>query len=292
MEETFIIVALVLFGLILGSYAAATVWRLRARQLVDDKAAGEKVDAKEYKRLLPLTKETTRSDRSRCLHCGHGLAWYDLLPLVSWLQLKGKCRYCRKSIGYFEPLMELGVGVVFVVSYLLWPAPLDTVLQIASFVLWLVAVVMLAILFAYDMKWFLLPDQVVYPLVGVGLLMAVIAVVSAPDFFAAIVDVSIGVVILSGVYLLLWLMSKGRWIGFGDVKLGLGLALILSSWQGAFIALFAANLLGCLIVIPGMISGKLTRTTQIPFGPLLILGCVIALLTGKSIILWYSSLLI
>src|SRR3954468_7466811 len=95
MEQLLICVTLMILGLCLGSFAGATVWRLRARQLVEDKAEGEKVDGKEYKKLLPLTQTTTATDRSRCLHCGHTLAWYDLLPLVSWVSTKGRCRYCH-----------------------------------------------------------------------------------------------------------------------------------------------------------------------------------------------------
>lgn len=290
MEQFFSIVTLGLFGLILGSYAAATVWRLRARQLVEDKAAGEKVDTKEYKKLLPLTKASLSTDRSRCLHCSHALAWYDLLPLVSWLTLRGKCRYCRTPIGYFEPIMELVVAAVFIGSYVLWPLPLETLLQYGQLLVWLVAVVMLAILFAYDLKWFLLPDQVVFPLIGVGVVMAVLTIIAAPSVIEAVISLAIAIAILSGIYLLLWIVSKGQWIGFGDVKLGLALALLLGNWQAAFIALFAANLIGCLVVIPGMIGGAITRTTRVPFGPLLIIGCLVALLWGAQISDWYSGL--
>src|SRR6478609_4310093 len=102
MEHTVWAVILGVFGLLFGSFAGASVWRLRAWQLVADKKAGdEDVDEAELKQLKPLTKATFRTDRSRCLHCGHELAWYDLLPLASWLSTGGKCRYCRKPIGYF-----------------------------------------------------------------------------------------------------------------------------------------------------------------------------------------------
>lgn len=283
-------IVLGLFGLILGSYAAATVWRLRARQLVEDKKAGEKVDAKEYKKLLPLTKETTRSDRSRCLHCGHTLAWYDMVPLVSWLSLGGKCRYCRKSIGSFEPLVELGMAALFVISYLVWPLSLDTALGVAQFVLWLMALVMLTILFIYDMRWFLLPDRMMYPLIVASGLFALLSVLAAANAVTALMTLAVAIIILSGLYYLLWVVSKGQWIGFGDVKLGLALALLLGDWQLAFIALFSANLLGCLLVIPGMMAGKISRSTRIPFGPLLIAGAAIAFFAGQPIIQWYMGL--
>ena len=84
---------LTVFGLVAGSFAGATVWRLRARQLKFDAKHGEKVTVAEKKAVAKLQKKPLHSDRSVCLHCGHELAWYDLLPLVSWLQLGGKCRY-------------------------------------------------------------------------------------------------------------------------------------------------------------------------------------------------------
>jgi prepilin signal peptidase PulO-like enzyme (type II secretory pathway) len=97
------------------------------------------------------------------------------------------------------------------------------------------------------------------------------------------------VVVLSGLYYLLWLISKGRWIGFGDVKLGLALALLLSDWRLALIALFGANLIGSLLVIPGMLTGRISRNAHVPFGPLLIAGTILAMLFGKQIIAWYQT---
>lgn len=289
MEEIIICSILIVFGLMLGSFGGATVWRLRARQLVEDKAEGEEYDKDEYKKLLPLTKSSVRTDRSRCLHCNHPLAWYDLLPLVSWLGLRGKCRYCHVKIGWFEPMMELGVALFFVLSYLLWPVPLDGTLATFSFILWLVAGVMLAILFAYDLKWFLLPDVIVYPLIAVGVIVAGVEVATSANITNALIDLAASVTILSGLYYILHKVSKGQWIGFGDVKLGLALGLLLADWQLAFIALFAANLIGCLIVIPGMLMGKLSRTSRVPFGPLLILGAVIAMLFGPTLVMAYFS---
>ena len=277
-------------GLCLGSFAGATVWRLRARQLVDDKADGEKVDKTEYKSLLPLTKSSVATDRSQCLHCGHTLAWYDLLPLVSWISTGGKCRYCHTPIGWFEPLIEIGMALAFVVSFLLWPMPLQTTLQIAQFTLWLVALVLLVILFAYDLKWFLLPDKIMMPLIGIAGLIALTHIAMAgTDTGMALMSILGGAAILSGLYLALWLISKGAWIGFGDVKLGLALALILGDWMLAFLALFAANFIGLVIVLPGLLLGKISRTARIPFGPLLIIGGVVVMLFGSEIVGWYTS---
>jgi leader peptidase (prepilin peptidase)/N-methyltransferase len=291
MDQAFIVAALILLGLAMGSFAGATVWRLRARQLEEDREAGEKIDKKEYKKLSPLTKATTLNDRSRCLHCNHTLAWYDLLPLASWLSTGGKCRYCHTPIGKFEPLIELGTAAFFIVSFAFWPQLLTTPVEIVQFALWLIAGVLLAILFAYDLKWYLLPNHIVFPLIGVGVIYAALSLISAPDLASALLSLCIGVAILSGLYFVLWILSKGAWIGFGDVKLGLALALLLGEWPLAFLALFGANLIGCLLVISGVVSGKITRRSHIPFGPLLILGAFIAMLWGHAIIQWYFTAL-
>jgi prepilin signal peptidase PulO-like enzyme (type II secretory pathway) len=290
MEQTIVIIGLALLGLVMGSFAGASLWRLRARQLVEDKADGEEVDKKEFKMLEPLSKVRLSTDRSQCLHCGHRLKWYDLLPLFSWTATGGKCRYCHKKIGRFEPIIEIGVAVFFVASYIFWPEMIQSMPQMAYFILWLIAGVLLAILFAYDLKWTLLPNRVMFPLIAVGALAAAFNVFGSLDPIGTLVNIIIAVFLLSGMYLILWLVSKGQWIGFGDVKLGLALALLLGDWKLAFIALFAANLIGCLIVIPGMLSGKLTRKTRVPFGPLLILGAVVAAWWGNVVLAWYFSL--
>lgn len=289
MEQIIITVGLFLLGLVLGSFAGASVWRLRARQLVEDKASGEKVSKKELAMLEPLTKETLSSDRSRCLHCGHRLKWFDLIPLVSWASTGGKCRYCGKKIGWFEPLMEVGMAVLFAGSYVFWPQPLMMIPEMAYFILWLIASFGLVVLFAYDLKWFILPNRVVFPLFVVATAAAAFVVLGSLDRVSTLINIAISAVILSGLYLVLWLVSKGQWIGFGDVKLGLVLALLLSNWELAFIALFAANLIGCLIVIPAMAMKKITRKTRVPFGPLLIAGTIIAMWWGPAILSWYFA---
>lgn len=284
MEYYMIYLTLVLVGLCLGSFAGASVWRLRAYQLLGDKKSGEHIDASEYKDLEKLTKVSVANDHSKCLHCSYALKWYDMLPLVSWIFLRGKCRKCHKPIGYLEPIIELGVAAFFVLSFTFWPYSLVSVIEIARLILWLIAGVGLAISFAYDTKWSLLPDKVSFSIVGIGLVNAIIVLIESPDKTSALSSIVGSVLILSGLYLVLYIISKGKWIGFGDIKLGLGLALLLADWKLAFIALFAANLVGCLIVIPAMIAKKLKRDSHVPFGPLLIVGFVIAGLFGNYLV--------
>ena len=287
-----IYLALVLSGLCFGSFTGALVWRLRARQLVQDKAVNEEYDKDEYRLLKKLTNHSIVNDRSRCLRCDYQLKWYDLVPLLSWLSLGGKCRNCHKGIGYFELIIELAVMLFFVLSYAFWPYTLTNNFELARFIIWMISGVCLAILASYDTKWFLLPDKINYILVGLGVVSSGLVLLGSPDITDSIVSITGAVVILSGTYLILYLLSKGKWIGFGDIKLGLGLALLLGDWQLAFVALFAANMIGTLIVIPAIILGKLDRSQHVPFGPLLIVGTIIAQISGHYLISLYMSLIL
>lgn len=281
-----------LLGLIFGSFAGAQVWRLRARQLVQDKAQKEPYDAHELKRLLPLTKTALKDDRSQCLNCHHELQWYDLLPLVSWLSTAGKCRYCKEPIGRFEPLIEIGTAVLFVSFVYYWLAyqGLATITDGILLIVWLAALVMMVILFVYDAKWFLLPNVVMFPLIGLSLAISIVAIFTSPDPLDKLLSTVGAVAILSGLYLFLWTLSKGTWVGFGDVKLGLALGLLLGNWELAFLTLFLANVFGLIMVLPGLITKKIGRGSQIPFGPMLMLGFIVSLYFGQAMIAYYMQL--
>ncbi len=291
MDQIVVYVALILVGACLGSFAGATVWRLRAKQLLNDKKNKEPYDKKEYARLSKLTGKKSLEDRSQCLECGYQLKWYDLIPIVSWLTLRGKCRSCKHPIGKFELLMELGMVAFFVVSYVFWPGGVTSGLEIAHFALWLVAGVILGILFAYDAKWYLLPDSLNIALAIVGLAIVAITAAESGNIVATLLSALGAVGVLGGLYAVLYFVSKGRWVGFGDVKLGVGLGLILVDWQLAAVALFLANLIGCLIVIPLLAAKKLKRDSHIPFGPMLISGTILSWLFGWQLLNLYLGTL-
>lgn len=282
MSDVAVAVGIAVLGLVLGSFVGAQIWRLRAKQLVEDKVAGEPYDAREYKRLVVLTKHHGVDDRSRCLSCGHVLAWYDLLPLFSWLSVGGKCRYCHKPIGKMEPMLELGMAAVFTLSYLYWPYALGSTIDWVRFGIWLVACVLMAILFVYDAKWSLLPFGINIGLIATGAVFLLVNTAIAPFDMAQWISFAGAVGILAGLY---FLFSLPGWVGLGDSILGLGLAALLMTWESAFLALFMANLLGCLTLLPIAIQHKLKKGMHIPFGPFLILGTLIAVLWGHAITL-------
>ena len=290
--QVLIIVALGFVGAAMGSFAGAQVWRIRAQQLKQEKTEGEKVDEKEYKRLKPLINNKGLNDRSIDLDTGRRLPWYDLIPIFSWLVLKGKSRYSKKPIGKFEFFVEVGVALFFIISYIAWPVEINSFFEISRFVLWLVSGVILAVLFSYDYKWQLLPNNYTIALAVFGALNFLMVIASSDDKIAVLLNSLASILILSGLYLAFYLYSKGKWVGFGDVKLGFGLALFLISWQLSFLSLFLANFMGILVVLPSMIKGELAKGTKIPLGPLLILGMIIAFLFGNQIIDGYLSLML
>ncbi len=292
-----LIVVLGTLGALLGSFACAQVWRLRARQLVDDKAyyeehttAGEILDAKEYlhpkelARLTSLLRPVTK-DRSECLHCHHQLAWYDLVPVLSWLLLRGKCRYCQHPIGWAEFLSEIGLAFIFIVSYLVWPHPLAGFWTVVGFGLWLVACVIMTILLVYDAKWAYLPTLINYGLIVVGVLFrGVMWKTGVPIDWWSLLG---AVTILAGLYLV---FSRFGWAGDGDSTLGLGIALLLGNWELAFLTLFLANLIGSLALVPLMVKKSLHRHMRIPFGPFMIVAAIISLLWGNQLINAFLSI--
>lgn len=286
-----VVVGLFLYGSVAGSFAGAQVWRLRARQLVDDKKAGEEYDKKEYKALLPLANSNVPTDRSRCLKCQHQLAWYDLIPVISWLSTRGRCRYCHQPIGWFEFVIELAMGSFFVLSFLLWPWQLTSVVPVILLALWLAMSVPLAVLFAYDAKWFLLPDT---PMIWFTIFAATFTMVRLFDqgfSISALVSLIGAVLAISGLYWVLHAVSRGNWVGFGDVTLGVGLGLLLGRWELGLLTVFLANLIGTVLVLPGLLRGTLKRGSQLPFGPLLIIGMLTAFFFGQNIVDWYVGLL-
>lgn len=287
MENSVIILGLVILGLLMGSFAGATVWRLRARQLARDAADGEPIDKKEWKRISRIGSRRLSQDRSVCLHCGHQLAWYDLVPVLSWLQLRGKCRYCKASIGWFEFLIEVGTASFFVLSYIFWPYGLTTSWEVVLLIVWLIAGFGLIILLSYDAKWFLLPNKIMFPVIGIAILSASVHTIIADSPFETLLSIVGACMILSGLYFILYLVSRGEWIGFGDIKLGFALALLLADWRLALLTLFLANLIGTAIALPALLTGKMGRASRIPFGPMLILGWVFAGLWGTALIEWY-----
>ena len=255
------------------------------RRCLEDQTASQKPKAKSQNDLSVLW------GRSQCVRCGHRLAGRDLIPIFSWLSLRGRCRYCSKPISWQYPAVELIAGLVFVVSYLLWPVVLTDGKNLALFISWLTASVGLLALAVYDFRWMLLPNRLIYPTLLVATAGRLIYIASLPDLdmLQSLLDWGLALLVTAGLFWLIHLISKGRWIGYGDVRLGLITGTILGTPSNGFLMIFTASVLGTLYVLPAIARHKTTIGTRIPFGPFLILATFLVLLFGDPVIGWYTD---
>jgi len=203
--------------------------------------------------------------RSHCPRCGHVLAWYDLIPLLSWLSLRGACRYCRAPISALYPALELVMATTLGFYAFFYGVPAGWHLLDVAVLFALVS------LFFFDLKHQMLPDAVVFPL---GAVVLVRLWVLQPELFVSGLATGGG---LAAVFGLLYAFSRGRWLGFGDVKL----AFVLGALFGfplavgvTLIAVWAGALFGLLL----MATGRATMQSALPFGSFWTAAAVVTLL--------------
>lgn len=223
--------------------------------------------------IYRLEKDQSMWGRSYCPHCRHTLAWFDLIPVVSFIWLLGKCRYCHQKISFQYPLVEIITGALFLFIFHQWQG-----FEWAQ-ILWLwYLTASLLVIFVYDLKFFLIPDKVLFP----AILVALLYHMSFGYILAAM--------LASGFFLALFLVSKGNWMGFGDVKLAILLGLLLG-WPNILVGMFLSFLFGAIIGIILMIlpKPKITLKSQLPFAPFLITGTFVALFWSSQLIEFYQS---
>lgn len=223
--------------------------------------------------------------RSHCMSCKKQLVWYDLIPVVSYATLKGKCRYCAKPISHQYPLVEIVTGFLALAAYyLITMSGLSTVLSIFAFCFLFFAFCCMVVLFFHDVDSMLLPDSVSYVLIAASLLFAIVYYHSATSI---IYGALIGAVPIA----LLVYPSRGKWMGEGDIKLALGLG-ILTAFPGSFAYMAMSFVLGGVYSIYLLATKQAKLKTAVPFAPFLIMGALIILFAGKYIINWYLGKLI
>ncbi len=281
-------------GLALGSFVNALVWRLREQSVLSNKPSKKKTKKNSSSTVLAKEEGLKTKDlsilhgRSMCVHCRHRLAWFDLIPVVSWLQLQGKCQYCKKAISWQYPLVELLVAVLAVGLYLFWPLKLSGVISWALLVLWVIALVPMVALVIYDLRWREMPTVLIYALNIIGLVFVGLSAFAAGEW-SAVVSSGLGALLVGGLFWIIFQVSSGTWIGGGDVRYGFTMGLLLG-WQHGFFALALASYLGTALVIIFMILGKYKKKMRIPFGPFLISATYLSMLFGHHVIDWYKSL--
>jgi len=194
-------------------------------------------------------------------------------------------------------LVEIILPVVLVVSYIAWPyVGLDNLwsnTEIAAFGGWILLATGLLALAVYDLRWYLLPDKIVFPLTALGMVFVGLLVASYGDWDIAR-DAALGALVIFSIFYVLFQVSGGKWIGGGDVKLAVLLGILAGGFLEALLLLFIASVLGSIYGVAFSIIGgqKMSRKLRIPFGPFLIIAAFIVVLFGTDIVNWYSDLIL
>lgn len=244
-----------LFGLVWGSFLNVVIHRLPA-------------------------EESIVKPRSRCPKCGNLVAAYDNVPVLSYLWLRGRCRHCGDRISIRYPVIELGIGVASLVSFLRHGPSLEFAVELA-FVVAIVALVFID----YDHQ--ILPDSITLSGLVAGLVLA------WPREAITVIDALKGaalgggsLLLVSEVYLYL---KKVEGMGFGDVKMMAMVGAFLG-WKGVLLTLFLGSLVGSIVGVAVIATSGGDMKTKLPFGTFLGMGAIATLYAGRPVIAWYSGL--
>ena len=215
--------------------------------------------------------------RSQCPACKTKLKWFHLIPIFSWLYLRGRCNDCGKKISSHYFVMELVTGLLFAFSYLQWGQDL----QLLAF--YLIEICFMLAIFFYDLMYKEIPDRLSLP----AIVIAIVGVLALQILNWQ--EVLAGGLLVGGFFLAQFVLSKGRWIGGGDIRLG-ALIGVLLGWKMGLAALAIAYITGGLISIFLLLKVKITKNSEIAFGPFLVTGALVVLFFGEEIINWYLNL--
>ena len=249
-----ILLLLFLFGLIIGSFLNVVIYRLPRNESI----------------VYP---------GSHCPYCNHKLAFYDNIPLLSFIFLRGRCRYCRKRISLQYPIVEFTSGIILSLSFFLYGFSLRF-LQVALFLYFLLP------LFLIDLKHQVVPDKITIPGIVVGFIMSFF--IKGSGWLKSI----LGIIVGGGVLLLIAVI--GRWafkkeaMGMGDVMLFMMIGAFLG-WQNVILTLILASFLGSIIGVI-ILARRSSKDSVIPFGPFISIGAVVSYFWGGFLISKYLSL--
>jgi len=272
------IIIFFIVGLIIGSFLGAVNYRLK-------------------------TAEDIVFQRSHCPNCKKKIRWYDNLPLLSFVVLWGQCRDCREKISWKYPAIEILTGILF--AAVAWqflgawglaasPDKIFTGGDIIEMSFWLFTVCYLVLIFFHDYDFMLIPDAAVYPAIAVTLIYQYWKYLESPLGIASL-KAPITSALLAAFaaalffFLLIWI-SKGKWIGGGDVKLGF-LAGLIVGWPKILFVLFLAYMIGAIASLVLIGAKYKTWKSQVPFGPFIVSGILIVMFFSDQIQFWASRYL-
>lgn len=274
-----------ILGSAIGSFLSVVIYRIQAK------------------------KKGILTGQSMCPACKKKLKWRHLIPVFSWIFLRGKCAYCNKKISVHYLMLELLTGALFLVSFLHWnfligiPSTINPeflnyaidwkIFSILAF--YLVEFSFLMAIFFFDLLHKEIPDQLSLPAIAI----AIIGIISFSPTMQTGVNMLIGGGIIFLFFFLQYVISKGTWIGGGDLRLGALMGILLSwstggfsGWLVGILALVIAYLIGGVFSVILIIEKKLHHKSTIPFGPFLVIGTITAIFFGQEILNWYFNTLL
>lgn len=267
-ELGFILLCLFTIGLAIGSFINVIIYR-------------------------SIHKDSPLRGRSYCDNCKKQIAWYDNIPLISFIVLQQRCRYCKSPIPWQYPAVELITGALFVWWYAVGFTFFRLSAQPFSVIqpmFWLFIAVLFLIIFFTDINYYIIPDSAVlllsFAVIGYRLLLTSRGIMREEDLFFSFIA-GVGAFLC---FLLLFLITRGKGMGFGDVKLAFPLGMILG-WPLAIVGFMAAFVVGAAVGVTLIFFGKKKLKAHVPFGPFLIVGNLLALVWGEQLLSWYLSLL-
>ena len=291
--------AMALLGLVVGSFLNVVVHRMPRmleRQWWND-AAGQFGDAASYQRTfgsaapasLSLAAQgvdaaleaqqplTLSRPASRCPSCGHRIRWFENIPLLSWLALRGRCSACQAPIGLRYPLLEVATAALFAaLAWRLGPQP--------QVLLWCAMAAMLLAASLIDWDTTVLPDDLTLPLLWCGLVAATLGWLTGLNAAQSITGAAVGYLSLWSVYWLFKLATGKEGMGYGDFKL-LGALGAWLGWQAILPIVLMASCLGAVVGLMMKASGSLREGRFVPFGPFLAGGGLVVMLCGLDTVL-------
>ena len=228
--------------------------------------------------------ETGWRSRSHCPDCHAVLRPSELIPVASFVMLRGKCRACGKSISWQYPLVEISTTLLFLTAFWLHGGEAgvlggDVLLILRDWVF----IAALTVIFVIDLLDMVVFDSVTLPMIPIAFLFNLAAGRDPLNLFLAALAGS-------GFFLFQYVVSRGRWIGGGDIRIGAVMGMMLG-FPGVILALFAAYVTGALAALGLLAAGKARWSGQMAFGTFLSVGTILALFFGQGIMAWYASML-
>lgn len=226
-------------------------------------------------------EETWLRGRSRCPTCRTALSVRSLVPIFSWLLQHGRCRTCKKKISWTYPVIEVATGLLFVLAFLMrGGVPGSWEMAAVLFRDWYLLAV-LVVIFVFDLLYGLIVDSVTLPAIVIVAIAALLLGMPWPVL-------ALGIVVGGGFFAFQYVISRGRWIGGGDIRLGalMGAAL---GWHRLLVALFFSYVIGAVVAAVLLVARRKQWSESIPFGTFLSIGTVIALYWGDALIRWYAA---